>query len=499
MRIRRNLIIVALVIFVSVFGLSYAFFNYYRISENNLQLITGEIYLFLNDGTEELLLTNAFPETVEEARSRDDNFVTFTITGKNTTTDRDIYYEIMLNEGDEVDGRNRLSPEHLRFDLIETIDGVENYVISDKSFADFDARRIWVNTVNRNTTEETQIIYKLRMWISEDILISDTDPELTYTTGEYKNSYASIKFSVFGDFNYKEVSTDTACFAYQDAYDRALYYYDYDGETRVYSLNTSEEAVNACKNLVLSLRNNQDYSDAQDGYQSLCEGTGTIGGQPLRSFAASYVDSFVDNNILVPAENVQSIGIEITNYDIDCGTDVIIPSQIDGKTVVGISDKKSGTPVTQLSSNKSVQGNTLDNNLNNEYSIQPMYLANGVFSNSGITSVKFPKTLKYIGFQAFSGDLIKEVIIPDSVTEISGEVFWNNPLVNVQILSNSTLGIASFVSYYDDNVNHFEKFTYGGTCQELNQYQKAFTYEETETFIPTSIITSDSNSCTIGS
>ena len=42
-----------------------------------------------------------------EARveGRTDNVVTFTIDGKNTTTNNDIYYEIMLTYGDEIDGK----------------------------------------------------------------------------------------------------------------------------------------------------------------------------------------------------------------------------------------------------------------------------------------------------------------------------------------------------------------------------------------------------------
>ena len=34
--------------------------------------------------------------------------------------------------------------------------------------------RLWVNSVSKNTTTETTITYKLRMWISDSIVVSDT-------------------------------------------------------------------------------------------------------------------------------------------------------------------------------------------------------------------------------------------------------------------------------------------------------------------------------------
>ena len=47
------------------------------------------------------------------------------------------------------------------------------------------------------------------MWISEDVLISDTDTNATYTTGEYSKKYSSIKVMVYGDFNEKTIQTST--------------------------------------------------------------------------------------------------------------------------------------------------------------------------------------------------------------------------------------------------------------------------------------------------
>ena len=52
-----------------------------------------------NDDSDSISLTNIFPESTEKARSRTDNVLTFSVSGINTTTDQDIYYEILLNNG----------------------------------------------------------------------------------------------------------------------------------------------------------------------------------------------------------------------------------------------------------------------------------------------------------------------------------------------------------------------------------------------------------------
>ena len=155
---KKNLIIVALLIVISILGVTYAFFNYYRLGNNN-QLIAGEVYLTLNDGTTSLYVPNIFPETAVEARQRNDNVLTFTINGKNTTTNKDIYYEIMLNEGDPITGKTRFNASDLVFDLVQVNGQEETYLVEAKSFADINARRIWVDTVNKNTTSDLTRTY----------------------------------------------------------------------------------------------------------------------------------------------------------------------------------------------------------------------------------------------------------------------------------------------------------------------------------------------------
>jgi len=198
-------IIIAFVLLLSLLGVAYAFYEFYAIGDNH-ELIVGNLYLKLNDGTDTISLTNVFPETKEEARARKDNQVTFTVTGLNTTNDNDIYYDIMLENGDSIDGKTRAKANTLVFDLVQVnADGSETLLVDAQSFADIDARIIWVDNVLHDATTEVKRTYKLRMWLSEDVLISDSNPNADYTTSEFGNGYASVKVSVFGDFSYKEV------------------------------------------------------------------------------------------------------------------------------------------------------------------------------------------------------------------------------------------------------------------------------------------------------
>ena len=194
----------ALILFLG--GITYSWFTYRR-ETGEQELIAGEIYLHLNEGQEEISMSNLFPETPEEARARNDNYITFTIDGKNTSTKK-VYYELILNHGtDKASPKSRYRDEDLRFDLVEIDsngDEVE-YILNDVGYDTLVNRRIWVDTVDANTTTELVRRYKLRMWLSEDVIISDTDLNKTYTAAEYPNKYATIKLTVAGDFEEKTI------------------------------------------------------------------------------------------------------------------------------------------------------------------------------------------------------------------------------------------------------------------------------------------------------
>ena len=203
------ILVFCLVATILLLGGTYAFFTYYRVSDEVNQVITGEIYLNYTEGENAIDMNNAFPETAEKARTRDDNYATFTITGRNTASNKDIWYEVRLIYGDDKEGKTRINDNDLRFDLIETTNGANNYIFENASFSNLNNERIWVNTINRYTLSNIERTYQLRMWLNEDITVSDTDPEADYTTEEFKNLFANVKVTVStrteGDVDYGNI------------------------------------------------------------------------------------------------------------------------------------------------------------------------------------------------------------------------------------------------------------------------------------------------------
>lgn len=113
-------------------------------------------------------------------------------------------------------------------------------------------------------------------------------------------------------------------------------------------------------------------------------------------------------------------GVEITGSSIqDPSGTYEIPSLIDGKPVVGISDR-------------------------------------AFYYESAVRSVILPETLKYIGEQAFAhANNIKSIVIPSSVTEIKSNAFTEcSQLADIYIKStNITIASNAFSTTYQRNVS----------------------------------------------
>ena len=274
-------------IIICLFGVAFAFFVFYNSGESRA-LLAGDVYLNMDETGGFVTLTKMFPETAEQARERDDNTVTFTIDGRNSTTNKTIYYEIMLDEGDtNTSYTNKIKPEHLRFDLIEIIDGVETMVVDNMSYSELNSTRIWVNKVDPNTSNISRS-YQLRVWLSEDVLISDTESGADYTATDWNNTYASIKVGVYGDFEEKKMpsfydkleenlasylvedTSDTTCVTkYVTGSDVANNYVWYSGKLwRIVALNCDGTVKLVTQNSMTSIAwdstsTNTDYSTSQ--------------------------------------------------------------------------------------------------------------------------------------------------------------------------------------------------------------------------------------------
>ena len=132
---------------------------------------------------------------------------------------------------------------------------------------------------------------------------------------------------------------------------------------------------------------------------------------------------------------ISSSEITITDYDINIGgIDVVIPSTIDGKTVVAIGpnafqSKVLSTETSMLSkSNIQFMSNKEDNELANTVAI------------GNIKSVVIPSTVKSIGRFAFANNKITSVVIESADVEIECYAFSNNSdLTSIKIAGVDTL------------------------------------------------------------
>ena len=188
-------------ILIITIGSAYAIYKYQVIGEDSSSLIAGDIYMHYKGQNTGVNIGDAMPSETYDP----DSYFEFTIDGKNTNTEKDIWYEIDLVYGDQPEDRTiRLKDSLLKFTLFEKIgeDGEEKKVLDAVSYESINNTKIWTNKISKNTNEETKITYKLYMWISDEFVIGD---EGIYTIGEWNEQvYASVKVNVKGDFNEKE-------------------------------------------------------------------------------------------------------------------------------------------------------------------------------------------------------------------------------------------------------------------------------------------------------
>ena len=157
---------------------------------------------------------------------------------------------------------------------------------------------------------------------------------------------------------------------------------------------------------------------------TLCSG-GAVDGTTLK-------DCVLQGDI-ISSKDYSLAGLEVT-YKNGGGTDVVIPSEIDGKKVVEIADNaftSAGVTPTTISNTKKVSVSYLNNN---KKDVATIPLSRIPVEGLGITSVVIPSTVKSIGESAFENNQLTEVTIPSSVTSIGSYAFHSNKLTSITLL-----------------------------------------------------------------
>ena len=188
-----------------------------------------------------------------------------------------------------------------------------------------------------------------------------------------------------------------------------------------------------------------NMSMSEEEATTFCSG-GEYNGSTLKELASSkFADNLKTNNVIKNVV-ISSNEIIITDYNIDIGgIDIVIPSTIDGKTVVAIGDnafyaKALSTETSMLNkSNIQFMSNKEDREIAavHQGNIKSVVIPSTVksigkyaFANNQISSVTLSNGLKMIEGYAFNGNQLTSIIIPDSVTNIGSSAFYKGSYSN---------------------------------------------------------------------
>ena len=133
-----------------------------------------------------------------------------------------------------------------------------------------------------------------------------------------------------------------------------------------------------------------------------------------------------------------STSVNITGYNTGCGTDVVIPSKINGYDVISIRSDAFRACYKEI--NSKIYSNRykvkfLDYKNNDEYNGEKM----AIHCNGGrLTSITLPNTLLQIGNYAFANNELSELTIPSSVKYIGSYSFKNNNIKTVTYNGNES-------------------------------------------------------------
>lgn len=167
------LIISLLIIFVSIVGVTYAFFTYKRTSETKLELIAGKLSMNYSEENSGISLENALPVSDENALSTDvtTNYFDFSVNYIVSTTAKmtySVFVEDVTSQIDEVVNGNftALDKEKVKIAL-KDLDS-DSFVLDPvylSSYTDntVNGYSIFSKTVNGGSSNH----YRLYVWIPE--------------------------------------------------------------------------------------------------------------------------------------------------------------------------------------------------------------------------------------------------------------------------------------------------------------------------------------------
>ena len=216
--------------------------------------------------------------------------------------------------------------------------------------------------------------------------------------------------------------TDSACFAYEElktvsdfdivSYDACVNYFL--GTAYVSENNTSYLSVNDLTDKIYVMPIEQAAEpEVPELIDAVCKGD-SYQGETLKdiiNYGYINVNDLEDSGAIGNVVYGESLGAIITGYDYEnesCGSDVLVPNSINGAPVIEIGgyaftiEGESTDGVTGTSNAKNNKYNIMPLGSNAE--VMPIVSAGPEKIGVGITSVRLPNTIEYIGMHAFDGN-----------------------------------------------------------------------------------------------
>ena len=183
------------ILLIAVIGISYAAFNYSGIGQKLNTITTGAITMNYTESTNIISMSNALPTTDATGKKRLNSGEYFDFTVKSSITgNTDINYEIAAKE----ENGNTFSGQNIKFYLTKVnSDGTEEEAMPPKTYSEDPTGNVYTGRPsdmmslfvgNLNQQGDTEIKYRLRLWVDESYNPQDDNGGLVY----------KVKVNVYG-------------------------------------------------------------------------------------------------------------------------------------------------------------------------------------------------------------------------------------------------------------------------------------------------------------
>ena len=189
------IICVTLLLLVCIIGISYAAFNYVGTGQKLNTITTGAISMTYTESTNSISLSNALPTTDATGKKRKNTGEYFDFTVKSSIKgNTDINYEIAAKE----ESGNTFSGKNIKYYLTKVnSDGTEEEAMPPKTYSEDTTSNVYTGRPadmmslfvgNLNKQGDTEIKYRLRLWVDENYNPQNDNGGLTY----------KVKVNVYG-------------------------------------------------------------------------------------------------------------------------------------------------------------------------------------------------------------------------------------------------------------------------------------------------------------